>query len=323
MTKRLCLFAGYSKHNVIEDYVVYYLKELSKYADIFYCADCNISAQELQKIKPYVKCSVAQRHHKYDFGSWEISYKNVSNLAEYDELILANDSVFGPLFPLDKVFASMEGKDVSAWGLCGNKFMMSFFIVLRKDVFLTPWFAEFITNIKDNIDKNDIVRLYEKGITQIVEEHGLKWDCVFSKKNLLAQFNDNRDYLKKELKTIPFSIRFWHRYRPNKARVYDDDFFILFLLGMPFIKKKSFEMDHNHFDVLAPLFITKYSDYDYDLIKRSLELNNIFRIRTPLGRKILKSIKSFFFEKKYKGRGIVYKVFKIEVFVKKHELTLK
>ena len=34
--KRLAIFAGYDKDNIIDDYVVYYIKELKKIADIIY-----------------------------------------------------------------------------------------------------------------------------------------------------------------------------------------------------------------------------------------------------------------------------------------------
>lgn len=318
MTKRLCLFAGYSKQNIIEDYVVYYLKKLSEYADIYYCADCDMPKEELLKIKPYTKLCLAQRHKKYDFGSWGILYNKIFNLTDYDELILANDSMFGPLYPLENIFKKMEKVNVSAWSLCANKFMMSFFVVLKPEVFATQWFKDFITDIKTEMAKNDIVRIYEKKISAIIEEHGLKWDAVFSKNNLKEQIKKNQSVIKNGLKTIPFFIRLTHRFRPNKTRVYDDDFFILFLLGMPLIKKQAFLMDNNHFQKLAPLFIKKYTEYDYGLISKFLDSNYAKNSNFEPLSKIIKSIKDFVFEKKYKGRGIVYRFCKIKIYEKKH-----
>ena len=183
---------------------------------------------------------------------------------------------------------------------------------------LSSWFSDFITNIKDHIDKNDIVRLYEQGLSRIIEENGLKWDCFFSKNNLKKQIKENRPLIKNGLKTIPLSIRFWHRWRPNKTRVYDDDFFILLLLGMPFMKKQAFAMNTNHFHVLAPLFISKYTSYDWQLIESCLESNNIKPLQISFPRRLINAFKTFLFEKKYKGRGIVYRVCKIKVYEKKN-----
>ena len=50
--KRLVIFAGYDKDNIIDDYVVYYIKELRKIADIIYVSDCNMLESELEKISP-------------------------------------------------------------------------------------------------------------------------------------------------------------------------------------------------------------------------------------------------------------------------------
>lgn len=320
MTKRLCLFAGYSKENIIEDYVIYYIKKLSEYADVYYCSDCDMPKEELLKIKPYTKLSIAKRHKKYDFGSWGILYDKVPDVKSYDELILANDSMFGPLYPLENIFQKMKDKDVSAWSLCANKFMMSFFVVLKPEVFTTDWFKDFITNIKTEMTKYDIVRIYEKKISAIIEEHGLKWGAVFSKNNLKTQIKENQAVIKEGLKTIPFHLRLLHRFRPNKTRVYDDDFFILFLLGMPLIKKQAFFMSINHFSTLAPLFIKKYTDYNYELIGNFLDSYLIKSARLELLQKLIKPIKNFVFEKKYKGRGIVYRICKIKVYEKKHKL---
>ena len=318
MVKRLCLFAGYSSKSVIEDYVVYYIKELSKYADIYYCADCELSQIELQKITPYTKYTIAQRHKKYDFGSWGILFSKIDNLKKYDEILLVNDSCFGPLFSLDTIFAKMQDSQVSAWSICGNKFMMSFFIILKQDIFLSSWFKNFITSIGEEIDKNDIVRLYEIGLSDMITEKGLKWDCIFSSKNLKQQIKQHNKLINEGIKTIPLSIRIFHHFRPNKVRCYDDDFFILFLLGMPFIKKQAFGFNVNHFNLLAPLFINKYSKYDYDLIKKSLMLNNIKPLKISFWQKIRNHIKNFIFEKRYKEYGIVYRFCKIKIYVKKH-----
>ena len=320
MVKRLCLFAGYSKNNIIEDYVVYYIKELSLFADVYYCADCNINEFELNKLSNYVKKSIAYRHKKYDFWSWAILLSHINNINDYDEILLINDSVYGPLFPLKDIFEKMKDKEVSAWSVCGNLFMMSFFIVLKREVFLASWFKDFMDNIKNDLEKNDIVRLYEKGLSKIIEQHNLKWDCAFSSQNLKAQIKEKQHFIQKGLKNIPLKTRICHRFRFNKIRLYDDDYFALLLLGFPFIKKQAFGFYSNNFNLLAPIFIKKYSHYDYNLIANSLEINNITQNHLSLRTKIIKNLKNFIFEKKYKGKGIVYKIFKIKIYTKKHSI---
>ena len=112
--KRICLFAGYDNKNIIHDYVVYYLKELSTVADVYYMADNEISDDEKAKITPYVKEAYGFNHKKYDFGSWQELIKIIGweKLSEYDELILANDSVFGPLYPIKELSVSEHSRRI-------------------------------------------------------------------------------------------------------------------------------------------------------------------------------------------------------------------
>lgn len=45
------------------------------------------------------------------------TYIGWDRLTEYDELILANDSFYGPFEDIRKIFAEMESRDLDFWGL--------------------------------------------------------------------------------------------------------------------------------------------------------------------------------------------------------------
>ncbi|MHC4553668.1 MAG: rhamnan synthesis F family protein, partial [Planctomycetota bacterium] len=99
MTKRLAIFAGYDGKGQIHDYVVYYLKELKKVADIVFVSDNHFTAESLAPIQDLIIHSICLPHGEYDFGSYKRGYcwaKETGLLDEYDSLIFCNDSVFGP-----------------------------------------------------------------------------------------------------------------------------------------------------------------------------------------------------------------------------------
>lgn len=75
--KRICLFAGYNAESKIQDYVLYYLKELSTVSDVYYMSDNNIDEEEKNKLMPYVKAVYGYKHGKYDFGSWQELIKTI------------------------------------------------------------------------------------------------------------------------------------------------------------------------------------------------------------------------------------------------------
>ena len=120
--KRICLFAGYDRDGIVDDYVVAYVRELSRHADVYYLADSDMPPDELDKLRPYTKGAWAVRHGQYDFGSYSQLAGKVGwdVIAGYDELLLVNDSCY-LLRGLDDVFARMDGKACDWWGLQATK----------------------------------------------------------------------------------------------------------------------------------------------------------------------------------------------------------
>lgn len=123
--RRICLFAGFDPDGIADETVVALVRELSRFSDVYYLADCTMSEHELGKLQPYTKARWAYRHGTYDFGSWaELAAKHVGwdRIQEYDELLLVNDSVY-LLDDLGPVFTRMESRECDWWGLQATKGM--------------------------------------------------------------------------------------------------------------------------------------------------------------------------------------------------------
>ena len=201
--KRICLFAGYDKTNIIQDYVVYYLKELSSVSDIYYMADNEISESEKLKIIPYVKGAYGFHHKKYDFGSWQelINIIGWEKILEYDELILANDSVFGPVYPMQEFMNYIEND--REWDICGiNKavkyniwHLSSYFLVFKKKVFNTNIFKTHIESVYPESKLADIVDKYEVPFMKKFYDNGFVVKCVLEKDvNVYDEWRDALNY---------------------------------------------------------------------------------------------------------------------------------
>lgn len=205
MSKILTIFASYDKYNQVPDYVVYYLKELKKVSDIIFVADNELSSEELQKIKTLTIHQICHRHNEYDFGSYKRGYQYAlkNNLfAKYDDLILCNDSCFGPFYPLADIIAKMNAKDCDFWGmfmhLANNnckKHIQSYFVYLKKEVAVSDVFSSFISSVAHQDCKEDIIAKYEVGLSQILMQSGYKCKGLFNDKY-------NTPHLKQALKLI-------------------------------------------------------------------------------------------------------------------------
>lgn len=225
--KRLAVFAGYDKDNIIDDYVVYYIKELKKIADIIYVSDCNMSDNELKKINNYCIHIINGRHEEYDFGSYKRGYlyaKENNILQNYDYLILCNDSCYGPLFDLENIVNKMNDYDFGGISIskdlkiANHNYITSFFIYINKNIFNKDFFNDFIYDIKKEEDKMDIIKKYEFGLSKLMLDNNIELKGLFNDNgefnrpyfNPLALIEEGYPFLKKHVLekkvTVPLNI---------------------------------------------------------------------------------------------------------------------
>ena len=217
-TRRLFLFAGYNQAGKIDASLVYHVRALSQFGDIILCMDSDCTDTELQKIQPYCLHTSGTRHGEYDFGSYKRAYiwatENLG-LSDYDFVYMVNDSVYGPLYDMAPYFDKMEHMGHNAFGLAKNPHkrhphIKSWFIGLTPSVFKTKWFNTFMHRITKLKSKGAITREYEQGLSKLITEHNLTWDCLYSAPR----------------RSIYNRIKYFYRAR------------------MPFIKKVAFNRNH-------------------------------------------------------------------------------
>lgn len=197
--KRIAIFAHFDKDDIIDDYVIYYLQGLKKVADdIIFVSDCNLPLAETKKLNGICLKIIAQKHGEYDFGSYKrgiLEAKNILN--SYDELIIANDSCYGPIFPFENVFKQMEKRKCDFWGLTSSKednrfyYVGSYFLVFKKNVFLSDVFQNFFLNIKRLEEKDKIIAEYEVGLSRTLIKAGFKKDCFTKNFRSMPLVNSN------------------------------------------------------------------------------------------------------------------------------------
>lgn len=188
---KIAIFSHYDKYGNIQDFVTYFLQELSKFTDIIFVSDSDVKESELKKIQPYIYHSIIGRHGEYDFGSYKrgFLYALQNNLLnDYNELFFINDSCYAPLFPLSELFKKMESSNCDFWGITSNsntyfskeRHIQSYFIAFKKNVFLSSLFIDFINSICKETNKHLIVSKYECGLTKYLSDNGFLWE-VYSK----------------------------------------------------------------------------------------------------------------------------------------------
>lgn len=187
--RRTAIFAAFFPKGRIPDATLCYLRGLKSVADnIILVANCPVFPGEESKLKGLVRHALFRHHGGYDFYSYKLGWEKAKALGLLDpstceEVILANDSCYAPVFPFAETFGTMSGRRCDFWGLTANvgfgvEHVQSFFYVFRCPVLESGALDRFMEDIVIVEGRWNIVQRYELGLTQALARAGHSWDTL-------------------------------------------------------------------------------------------------------------------------------------------------
>ncbi len=277
--KRICIYFFFDKEGIVDDYIVYQLKELKKNISfIHFVVNGNLSKNGAEKVQSYVDEIYVRENKGNDIGAYKAAIKHIgwSTIRQYDELILTNHTCFGPVYPFEEVFSWADNTDCDIWGLTWGhkldwgvgenylyknnkeKHIQSYFYAIRKPLLGSKILADFYDCIPDNCTYAQSVAFYEYAIPGYFENKGYI-GCVYC---------DDED----------FNYPLLH----NPA-------YLLEKYRMPLFKRRSFYQQYT--DILSNTmgestrnlidFVEKETDYDmnlvWDSVLRTCALSDVVR----------------------------------------------
>ena len=199
MTKRFSMYCFYDKNGIVGEYVFYYLKALKEVSEFLYViVNGCINENDHAKLLAIANRVDIRENYGYDAYAYKHALNECKNLlSEYDELILSNNSFYGPVYPLANVFKHMEKKNqpsantsnIDFWGITLhprinarindkqklpyiNEHIQSYFLVFNHQVFLSKTFSDFFQNLPPINNFLDAVVLFELELTRVLSEDG-------------------------------------------------------------------------------------------------------------------------------------------------------
>ncbi len=195
--RRTAVFASFSGDGRIKDTVLYYLRGLREVVDnIVFIANNPVVPEEVAKLDGLVRLAVFRHHGCYDFGSYKIGWSEAKELGLLepdicDEVVICNDSCYGPVFPFSESFGEMarlyrEAKPEDKfdfWGmtaheLFGRPHVQSYFYVFGKGVLESRDLDRFFTKIDDYHDRGQVVFFCETMLSTHLFAHGHRFESV-------------------------------------------------------------------------------------------------------------------------------------------------
>ena len=204
---RVCVFAHYDKANMVDDYVYYYLNELlTVIQKLVFVTVSDISKKDVERLKSLNIEVIKRENIGYDFYSYKVGIERL-DLDFYEELIICNDSAFGPIVPMKNIFDKMQDEECDFWGITDSGLiayhLQSYFLVFRKSILQSLVFSRFWDEVKILEDKNEIIKQYEVGISQTLLKESYSFNVYTQYK---VNTNDNSIRLLKRLWGKPYKI---------------------------------------------------------------------------------------------------------------------
>ena len=193
--KRLGIFFCSDKKGIIDDYIFYLLEDISEnLEELCIVLNTDLSDYYQEKIKKYTENIIFSLDNKYNAGSWRdaiVNYYGFEKLLEFDEVVLFDDSFFGPVYPFKIMFDKMASENIDFWGitdygeglnpekLCPyNKpphHIQTYFLVFRKNLIKSNEFQKYWKDLPDYETYKDFRCKHEVVFTKYFSDLGYKW----------------------------------------------------------------------------------------------------------------------------------------------------
>ena len=139
----------------------------------------------LQRLRRQCVGIVVRRNVGYDFGSWRTGLNMFRDAVEAsEEVILTNDSFWGPVRPLRSLFEKLRRTNADAVGLTDDLMyephLQSAFISYRRPALDHPGFHDFWNDLKVWESKEDIIKKCEVGLTAKLSNEGLNLKAIYT-----------------------------------------------------------------------------------------------------------------------------------------------
>lgn len=251
--KRIAIFAHFDARGEVKPYILYYLAALREHcSSIAFVSTGKLSEAELAKVRPYCDTAVVRDNVGYDFGMWKHVLPSLE-LSNVDELVLANSSVFGPLYPLGPIFERMSGHDCDFWGMTDSyeifSHLQSYFLVFKRRVLESTAVQDFFNSVLPYRDKDQLIRSYEIGMTVYLRERGFKDAAMVPMGSWLSSEKRRAKLCKK---------------RRNATAFYPME---LLRAGMPFVKVQLLRDNPGHVWLRPVLKEMRKSGYDMSQVQ--------------------------------------------------------
>jgi len=183
--RRLCLFAHYHQDGIVAPHVLYYLRALRDAGfTVLVLSTAALDEAECDALRAAGAEVLLRENRGMDFGGWIEACRRFFPV-DAELLLLANDSVYGPLGDLSAFVDALLRHDADFYGAVESPeivpHLQSWFVLLRPRAFRSEAFTNLMcAPMPEFSDKLALVTSYEVALTRRLMAAGLRYHAAFS-----------------------------------------------------------------------------------------------------------------------------------------------
>lgn len=250
LKNRLAIFCFYDIDGIVDSYIEYLLQDLkSCITRLIIVANGILSENGKRKFERYTDEIIIRENRGYDLGAYKeilTDYLDESEIEKFDEIVLCNDTFYGPFIPFKDIFQEMNSRVCDFWGLGYGKdrianHVQAYFLVFGRSVIRNGYLLDYMKNIVDEYitEINCVYVEFECGLLYYLVSKGMIFDSY--------------------LKQIEYDV-------------YRSSYICMKIYNLPFIKKRAFSKRfYNEANIMGSLkLIKETTNYDTRLILQSI-----------------------------------------------------
>ncbi len=182
--ERIAIYSHYSSTGRVSAMVQ---SQLATYAaqgfEVIFVSMCaSLNGDDLARLRKICRAVVARRSFGRDFGAWrDILSTDLVKRGQIQELLLVNNSVLGPIRPMEPLFSRMRTAE-GLWGLVNSdqngSHLQSFFLLSRGQAAVEAAFA-FFDNLILSSEKERVISKGEISFSSSIARRGVPLWAVY------------------------------------------------------------------------------------------------------------------------------------------------
>lgn len=275
--KRLAVYVFWEKNGIVRDYVKYYIKGLKAIAEkVIVVANGEIQNEGKKQLEEIGACVLQRENIGVDFWAYKHGMDYETGYEEkYDQVVLANCSCYGPIYPFSEMFDTMEKRNLDFWGITEwpenesgyvGTWVLSYFMVFGKKIIQSDDWKSYWENLCEVHSREECIDLHETKFTKHFSDLGYTYGVYCENTpDFIDLTIEAPDYMVKQQK-CPIIKR--------KAFCAEYNRFLSFHRGNESRNVFQYLKDTDLYDtniILDDLLATQH----YDAVKNCLQLNYI------------------------------------------------